>query len=70
MGNTPRMSYAQVAQHHKDAQKEKREKQQEAAPVAVTQKATASVANYSNGNNNIGRNPIERDTRDSRGKYH
>ncbi|KAG5881766.1 hypothetical protein JTB14_005529 [Gonioctena quinquepunctata] len=73
-GNPPRMSYAQVAQHHKEAnaQKEKqaKEKQNEAAPPVSTAPTKAAAmplqTNYTNSSTNTGRAQSERDNRDSR----
>uniref|UniRef100_V5GQ78 La-related protein n=2 Tax=Anoplophora glabripennis TaxID=217634 RepID=V5GQ78_ANOGL len=65
-GNPPRMSYAQVAQHHKEAhaQKERhtKEKQPELATAPVAGKTT-SITNPSNNNINTVRIQTERDNR-------
>lgn len=65
--NPPRMSYAQVAQHHKDnAQKEKQrnEKQTNEQVVAYSNGKYASTV-AANANTTTGRT---NDSRDSRGK--
>ncbi|KAJ8977888.1 hypothetical protein NQ317_010083 [Molorchus minor] len=66
--NPPRMSYAQVAQHHKEAhaQKERqvKEKQTEVTPALATGKQSTQIS--SNNNNGAVRNQAERDNRDSR----
>ncbi|KAJ8967894.1 hypothetical protein NQ314_002585, partial [Rhamnusium bicolor] len=68
-GNPPRMSYAQVAQHHKEAhaQKERqvKDKQPEMTPAPILGKSTTSI-NSINNNTNAGRIQAERDNRDSR----
>ncbi|XP_074033044.1 uncharacterized protein isoform X2 [Leptinotarsa decemlineata] len=69
-GNPPRMSYAQVAQHFKEAnaQKEKQAKEKQieapAAPVSQTKPAPL-ITNHNNGSNVVRAQP-ERENRDSR----
>ncbi|CAH1155731.1 unnamed protein product [Phaedon cochleariae] len=70
-GNPPRMSYAQVAQHYKEAnvQKEKltKEKQNEVTPTSIAQtKSTQSTANYPSSVSNNGRVLNDHDGRDFR----
>ncbi|XP_050514628.1 la-related protein 4 isoform X2 [Diabrotica virgifera virgifera] len=67
-GNPPRKSYAQVAQHHKDAhvQKEQqvKDKQIEASSTSVpSTKTTQSITNYTTSSSN-NRGQIERDNKD------
>ncbi|CAG9855931.1 unnamed protein product [Phyllotreta striolata] len=67
-GNPPRKSYAQVAQHHKEAkelQAKEKHADNQSATVAAT-KPTQSITNYSSNSSNIIRGQNERDGKDSR----
>lgn len=57
------MSYAQVAQHHKDALKEKKEKQPENISTTPPTKTNTSTSNHNNINSNNGRTNPERESR-------
>lgn len=57
------MSYAQVAQHHKDALKEKKEKQPENIVSTPPTKTNTSTSNHNNINSNNGRANTERESR-------
>lgn len=58
-----RMSYAQVAQHHKDALKEKKEKHSENVSITPIAKTNTSTSNHNNINSNNGRSNMERESR-------
>lgn len=57
------MSYAQVAQHHKDALKDRKEKQPEISTVPTAAKTNTSTTNHNNSSNNNSRTGTERDSR-------
>lgn len=63
------MSYAQVAQHHKDnAQKEKQKNEKQINEPAVT--SSNGKFNASGANANTASGKTTNDTRDSRGKFY